>query len=234
MDTFAEKIILFLKSLDFKGSLPAGITVMNPFRGNNEVMSAVTGFYRKYYNDNKSRRMILGINPGRFGAGITGIPFTDTVRLSEKCGIRIPGLKSFETSSVFIYDMIDAYGGPEVFYRDYFISSVIPLGFTRSRPGGGQVNYNYYDSRELADSVKDFAIKSIRTQIDFGIDRDVCFCLGSGKNFKFLTDLNRRNKFFRLIEPLDHPRFIMQYRSKQKNFYLDIYLEKLKRDTENR
>ncbi len=33
------------------------------------------------------RYLILGINPGRFGGGITGIPFTDPIRLQNICGI---------------------------------------------------------------------------------------------------------------------------------------------------
>ena len=90
MDTTADKIISFCFSLDFNGSLPDGISVMNPFRNNPRTMAVVSQFYRKFYTDNKERRLILGINPGRFGAGITGIPFTDTVRLREKCGLLIP------------------------------------------------------------------------------------------------------------------------------------------------
>jgi hypothetical protein len=228
VETFAEKIISFCMELDFKTSLPEGISVMNPFRENEDILSVVSAFYSKYYSDNRSRRIILGINPGRFGAGVTGIPFTDTVRLKEKCGLSIRGIKTHETSSVFIYEMIDRYGGPEKFYGDYFISSVSPLGFTKTAPGGKEVNYNYYDSRELSESIVDFAVESINKQLSFGIDREICFCLGTGKNFRFLSGLNSTYHFFKKIEPLEHPRFIMQYRSKQKNSYIDFYIEKLR------
>jgi hypothetical protein len=225
--SFAEKIISFYENLDFKGSLPTGIKIMNPLRNNPEVISAASRFYRKYYNDSKTRHLILGINPGRFGAGLTGIPFTDTLRLKEKCGIVIPGLKSYETSSVFIYEMIDQYGGPGKFYNNIFISSVSPLGFTSTGTKGKEVNYNYYDSKELTRSIMDFIIESIKEQLEFGIERDVCFCLGTGKNYKFLSHLNSEHHFFERIEPLEHPRFIMQYKSKSKQYYIDSYLEKL-------
>jgi hypothetical protein len=228
MGTFAEKVISFCMGLDFQGRLPEGISIMNPFRNNQEVISAVSKFYRKYYSDNKERHLILGINPGRFGAGVTGIPFTDTIRLNNKCDISIPGIKSYETSSVFIYEMIDQYGGAEKFYGDFFISSVSPLGFTRSGSGGKELNYNYYDSRELSRAVTGFAVESIILQLEFGIKRDVCFCLGTGKNFKFLSMLNGMYNFFGRIEPLEHPRFIMQYKSKQKKFYISTYIEKLR------
>src|SRR4030042_1272814 len=227
MYNFAEKVISFYMELDFKGSLPEDISVMNPYRDNPEVREAVSQFYRKYYSDNGKRQLILGINPGRFGAGATGIPFTDTVRLKEKCGLSVPGLKTFETSSVFIYEMIDRYGGPEKFYGDYFISSVSPLGFTRKGSKGKEVNCNYYDSRELSDAILDFAVDSIAKQIAFGIERDVCFCLGTGKNYKFLFKLNAEQNFFKRIVPLEHPRFIMQYRIRQKELYINNYLNNL-------
>jgi hypothetical protein len=225
--SFAEKIISFYEEVDFKGSLPRGIKIMNPFRNNPEILPVISKFYGKYYKDNKIRHLILGINPGRFGAGITGIPFTDTIRLKEKCGINLTGLKSFEISSVFVYEMIDHYGGPEKFYSDFYISSISPLGFTAAGKRGKELNYNYYDSRELTKSILDFVVGSIWKQIEFGIERDVCFCLGTGKNFRFLSELNDIQHFFEKIVPLEHPRFIMQYKSRSKKFYIDSYLEKL-------
>jgi hypothetical protein len=228
MCLFAEKVVTFYTELEYSGELPAGISIMNPFRENPEVLSVISAFYGKYYSDNRPRQIILGINPGRFGAGATGIPFTDTVRLREKCSLSIPGIKTHETSSVFIYEMIDRYGGPEKFYGDFFISSVSPLGFTKTSLSGKEVNYNYYDSRELSEAILHFAVDSINKQLSFGIDREICFCLGTGKNFRFLSKLNSEYHFFKKIEPLEHPRFIMQYRSKQKNFYIESYIEKLR------
>ena len=228
MSSFAEKIITFCSYRVFSGQLPAGISIMNPFKENDEVLAVISAFYKKYYSDNKPRRLILGINPGRFGAGVTGIPFTDTLRLKEKCGLSIPRLKTHETSSVFIYEMIDRYGGCQEFYSNYFISSVSPLGFTRTISKGREVNFNYYDSKELSEAIMDFAVGSINKQIAFGIDREICFCLGTGKNYRFLLKLNSEHHFFERIEPLEHPRFIMQYKLKQKDLYIENYINKLK------
>jgi hypothetical protein len=229
MSSFADMIISFCRELDYTGPLPEGISIMNPFSNDPRVMIVVSAFYRKFYSDNRKRHLIIGINPGRFGAGITGIPFTDTARLREKCGLSIPGLKSYETSSVFIYEMIDRYGGPEKFYGDFYISSVSPLGFTSKSPGGREVNYNYYDSRELTEAISELVINSLKKQLGFGIKRDICFCLGTGKNLKFLAQLNKEHHFFERIEPLEHPRFIMQYRTNKKNTYIDKYIEKFSR-----
>lgn len=233
MLTFADKAILFLSNLKFEGSLPEGISIMNPFAENKDVMHAVSGFYKKYYSDTRKRRLIMGINPGRFGGGLTGIPFTDSVRLKEKCGLSIPGVKSYETSSVFIYEMIDAYGGPGKFYGDYYITSVSPLGFTSQSDKGRIVNFNYYDNRQLEESLSGFAVDSLRKQLDFGIERDVCFCLGAGRNFRYLSRLNQEYHFFDHIEPLEHPRFIMQYRIKHKDAYVSDYVAKLKKYQKN-
>jgi hypothetical protein len=50
-----------------------------------------------------------------------------------------------------------------------------------------QINYNYYDSRELTEAVYPFLVKSISDHISMGIRTDVAFCLGTGKNFRMLT-----------------------------------------------
>ena len=225
--TFAEKAILFFNELDYKGSLPESISIMNPFRENPLVIPVISQFYSRFYNDERPRHLILGINPGRFGGGVTGIPFTDTKRLAEKCGLSIPGLQTFETSSAFVYEMIDAFGGTEKFYSDFYISSVSPLGFTASGRNGKHVNFNYYDSKKLTEAVYDFMILTIEQQLEFGIRRDICFCLGTGKNFKFILELNKKFKYFDKIVPLEHPRYVMQYKSKQKRLYIAKYIEVL-------
>jgi hypothetical protein len=222
---FADKIINFLIGLEYRGKLPGGIKIMNPYHDNPDIIPVISQFYHKYYNDENQRYLILGINPGRFGAGVTGIPFTDSKRLSEKCGLSIPGLKTFETSSSFIYEMIEAFGGVSEFYNEFFISAVCPLGFTSTGSKNTNVNYNYYDDRDLTESMMDFITENLIHQLDFGIKRDSCFCLGTGKNFKFLEKLNNELHLFGRIIPLEHPRFIMQYKSKQKLFYINKYLE---------
>lgn len=221
---FAEKVISFLDGLEFTGTLPGGVSIMNPFRDDPAVLDIAGQFYRKYYSDSNPRHIILGINPGRFGAGSTGIPFTDTIRLRDVCGIEMHGLRTLETSSVFIYEMIEAYGGPAKFYSHFYITAVSPLGFTTGSKTGKQVNYNYYDNKKLQSALSEFIQRNIEKQLGFGIERDVCFCLGTGKNFTFIKDLNEKRKYYGEIIPLEHPRFIMQYRLKQKHFYISKYI----------
>ena len=221
---FSDKVVDFLFSLELPGKLPEKISVMNPFEYP-ATRAATASFYKKYYSDNAIRHIILGINPGRFGAGITGIPFTDPQKLKDICGLEFDGPPAHEPSAVFVYDMIAAFGGPEEFYSRFYINSVCPLGFTKTNEKGKQVNFNYYDSRELSDRVHDFMVSGIRKQIAFGINTDVCFCLGNNKNYAYLLRLNLEHQFFKKIVPLEHPRYIMQYRSADKQVYIDKYLK---------
>ena len=217
----SDKILLFLKKLDLKVELPPGVDVMNPFR-EKATFGLCEKFYKKYYNDNAPRSLLLGINPGRFGGGMTGIPFTDPVRLQNVCGIENDFQKKQELSSVFIYEMIHAYGGAEIFYNKFYISAISPLGFIKNNK-----NMNYYDDRQLENSIRDFVIECINGQLEFGIGRRVAFCLGEGKNFSYLSRLNNEMNFFEKIVALPHPRFIMQYKLKKKEEYIQRYLREM-------
>lgn len=222
--TFADKVIAFNRNLDFKGELPEDIRILNPFRGDEQILPLSSAFYKKYYDDTHPRHIILGINPGRFGGGITGVPFTDPKRLKSECQIDYPGKETHEPSSVFVYEVVNAYGGPAAFYRDFYISSVCPLGFTAQGKNGKQVNYNYYDSRELTRAVYDFIVSSLRQQLALGVATDIGFCFGTGQNADFLRQLNDEHRFFDRLIALPHPRFVMQYQSRNRPAYIDQYL----------
>jgi hypothetical protein len=224
MKTFADKVIELNKSLEFRGTLPAGIRIMNPYK-DESALAISSCFYKKYYDDYNKRNLILGINPGRFGGGVTGIPFTDTKRLASQCGIPYQGPLTHEVSSVFIYDMIREYGGEAEFYGKFYINAVSPLGFTSMTENGKEVNYNYYDSKELLNSVYEFIVENMMNLVNLGIETEVCFFLGTGKNQNFFRRLNEQYHFFRKIIALEHPRYIMQYRSKKKMEYIAKYVQ---------
>lgn len=198
---------------------------MNPFKENENAMRISSEFYKKFYNDFNKRHIIFGINPGRFGAGITGVPFTDTKRLLSECGIEFSGIKTHEPSATFVYNVINHFGNAKNFYARFYIQSLCPLGFTIINEKGKEINYNYYDSKELADLMYDFIISNIKKQIRIGVNTDVCFLFGTGKNEKFFRKINDEFHFFKKIIPLEHPRYIMQYKSKSKQMYIDKYLK---------
>lgn len=75
MSTFADRVINFNTHLAYNQSLPEGFDVLNPYIDNPETMEVMRAFYHKFYNDNRQRKFIIGINPSRHGAGVTGVPF---------------------------------------------------------------------------------------------------------------------------------------------------------------
>lgn len=217
-DTFGKRIHEFYRHLRAP-SVPRGIAVMNPY-ADADVDGNVRAFLETYFNDNRPRVLVFGINPGRFGAGITGITFTDPIALAECCGIPNSLGTRRELSSVFIYDFIARYGGVLRFYQDFFLTAASPLGFLRR-----SLNLNYYDVPRLARAVTPFIIRSIEQQIAAGGRRDVAIVIGKGTNLTFLRDLNERHGFFERLHALEHPRAIMQYRRKRLHEYLDQYVE---------
>ncbi|HEY5826535.1 MAG TPA: uracil-DNA glycosylase family protein [Cyclobacteriaceae bacterium] len=220
--SFANRVLDFYKALKLDTALPKGIEYMNPYT-EEYTFHLCEQFYQKYYSDEKERTLLVGINPGRFGSGATGISFTDPIKLENECGIPNTLIKKPELSADFIYAMINEYGGPKKFYRNYFISAVSPLGFTKTGK-----NINYYDEPALQKTVTPFIIRSINGMINLDISRKKCFCIGEGKNLNFLSKLNDEHHWFEEIVPLAHPRFIMQYKRKSVSKYIDDYLLKLK------
>lgn len=221
--TFGEQVVEFNSNLKYTGKLPKGFQVINPFLDNPETFSVMTAFYKKFYNDHKERKFIIGINPSRHGAGVTGVPFTDTKRLKSACGIIMESARTHEVSSVFIYDMIEAFGGAEQFYSEFYINSPFPLAITRHTKNGIYLNANYYDDKTLFSNVEDFMVESLKNHISLGLDVSEVFVLGV-KNATFLKKINDREKLFGKMKVLEHPRYIQQYKSKDKVGYIDKYI----------
>ncbi len=221
--TFAEKVIDFNRHLRYPGKLPDSFHVMNPYLDNPETMEVMQQFYHKYYNDNNERKFIIGINPSRHGAGVTGVPFTDTKRLKNICHIEMKSAHTHEISSVFMYDMIEAFGGPENFYKNFYINSPFPLAIIRQTKEGKSLNANYYDDPDLFKMVKNFMITSLKKHISLGLNTSEVFILGK-KNAHFIHKLNQEIKLFDRLTVLEHPRYIQQYKSKEKQLYIDKYI----------
>ncbi|MCI1753984.1 MAG: DUF4918 family protein [Flavobacteriales bacterium] len=209
-----------------KAKLPVGIDVLDPFNGEHadQVRHIVELFHRQYYSDERPRMLMLGINPGRLGAGSTGICFTDTKRCEGDLGIPVPGMRTHEPSSDFFYRAVRAAGGPNAFYSRVYVQALCPLGFTHMGPKGAPLNLNYYDDIVLQKAITPVVVQWLRDLIATGLRTDVMACIGTGKNLSYLKKLNAEHGFFEQIVPLEHPRFVMQYRFKRMDEYVAKYV----------
>ena len=217
----SEDILAYYNSISPDWKLPKDVSLLYPFDDPN-TKQAMRAFYSKYYKSSKKRWMILGINPGRLGAGVTGVPFTDPKILEQELKIKNPFPKKHELSSIYVYELINSFGGPRKFYQSFFVSSVCPLGFTKNG-----INYNYYDDKELYNKVEKHIIKYIEKQLSLPIRTDVAFSWGKGKNYKFLKALNDHHQWFDHIIPQAHPRWVMQYRRKSKDEIMEQAVNQL-------
>ncbi len=218
MKTFAAKAISYFNNITVPKNLPDGIKVMNPYL-ESVVKDIVKDFFTKYYNDGRKVVFIFGINPGRFGGGLTGISFTDPVALKDECGIDNCLSNRKEISSEFVYKVINEFGGTERFFSNFYLTALYPLAIIKDGK-----NCNYYDSKELINTFKPEIYSSVKNQVSFGGRKDVVISFGK-KNGEFLKQVNDEMKLFDRIEILEHPRFIMQYRRKSLTEYISRYIE---------
>jgi len=219
---FSNRVLQYYHQLSGPANLPSHVVVLNPYQ-NTYALSLCQQFYDKYYSDDQPRKILFGINPGRLGAGLTGIPFTDPTALSNRCAIPNTLNQRAQLSSSFIYEMIASFGGAAAFYARYYISALSPLGYVSKG-----VNLNYYDLPNYKTLFESYIVTQIKAQLNFKIDRSVAFSVGKGKNFDFLYYLNKKYQFFDAVVALPHPRWVMQYKLKQKDDFISDYLSQLK------
>ncbi|MFF7097770.1 uracil-DNA glycosylase family protein [Streptomyces rubradiris] len=224
--TVARRILQFNEELaETTLELPPGFRVINPFSGpqKERVREVTTAFYNKYYDDDKPRRLVLGSSPARRGTAVTGVPFEDATLLESDTGVEIDGYAVSRPSAGFLHDVISRYGGRDKFYADFVMSFVCPLGLVRTNKGK-EVNCNYYENKKLLELLSSFLVDTLERQLAFGTDTSVCYCIGSGENFAFLSKVNEGQRFFQRIVPLEHPRFITQYNRDRKEEFTEKYL----------
>lgn len=219
--TFADHVIEFHRNLITPNHLPEGIEWINNFEAK-ETWNCFSEFFSTYFSDYNKRLYLFGINPGRFGAGLTGVGFTDPVYLEERCHVSNPFHKKHELSSHFIYRMIEAYGTVDSFYDHHYITAMSPMGLMAKGK-----NYNYYDDPITLKMVEPYIIDCISRQLQFGAITDRAICIGKGRNYKYFSELNQHQGWFDTIIPLPHPRWVMQYNRKDIDKYVDEYLRVL-------
>ncbi|MFE9121383.1 uracil-DNA glycosylase family protein [Streptomyces sp. NPDC007172] len=226
-ETVADRILKFNEELAGTAlHVPPDYRVINPFRGpqKERVLEVTTAFYRKYYNDDRPRRLVLGSSPARRGTAVTGVPFEDARFLESDTGVDVGGYAVSRPSAGFLDNVINRCGGRAKFYADFVMSFVCPLGLARTNLQGREVNANFYDNKELLGLLHDFLVDALERQIAFGVDTSVCYCIGISGNFDFLSEVNKERRFFKEIVALEHPRFITQYNGARTEEFMEKYL----------
>ncbi len=219
---YADRLLHFLTTFAPPAELPPSVTAANPYV-TEPSRGLLAAFAQKFYADDRPRVALLGINPGRFGGGTTGIAFTDPVALADACGIATDLPRRRELSSEFVYRFIGALGGPTAFYEHFYLGSAYPQVLLKDG-----LNHNYYDSPALIRTLWPQLLESLRQQAAIGFRRDVVVSLGR-RNAQFLRKLNQELHLFDEVIELDHPRFIMQYKRRQLAEYTAEYVATLGR-----
>jgi hypothetical protein len=129
------------------------ITALDEFLDN---WDNVIEFNRRYYGTKIPKTVICGINPGRNGAGKTGVPFLDFKSLSQL----LPNLKKqdSERSAQFFFDIVEHFG-PEKFYQSFYVTNISWLGFIKENN-----NLNYFS---LPDKTKKFIYELFVREMSF-------------------------------------------------------------------
>ncbi|WP_020619266.1 uracil-DNA glycosylase family protein [Paenibacillus daejeonensis] len=143
MERIIDLHLNFLESLqerqDIMGRMEQEkISVLNGFT---QQAATVREFYRRFYGMSTKPRIVLcGINPGRNGAGKTGVPFLDFLSLSKM----LPGIssKDRESSAQFIYEVIQTIGR-ERFFNHVYLTNISWFGFVQKADRTTK-NLNYY------------------------------------------------------------------------------------------
>lgn len=111
---------------------PHGFSVLADFLANWE---AIEEFYATFYSQGFPKTVLCGLNPGRLGAGKTGIPFVDFASLSEL----MDGIdrRDEERSATFFHSVVSHFEATG-FYRSFYVTNVSWVGFVK-----GRKNANY-------------------------------------------------------------------------------------------
>jgi len=112
-------------------------------------------FEKKFYANAYPKVVLCGINPGRLGAGKTGIPFIDFASLSKM----MPGIdrNDSERSASFFFDIVQSIG-VETFYRHFYVTNISWLGYQHHNKN---VNYD-----QLPEAAKAFVYRIFRWEME--------------------------------------------------------------------
>ena len=205
MRTIAEEYFDFyaIFTEKYSGSLQSrNVKILSYFIDNKDN---IIKFHKKYVEPNSPKIVICGINPGRNGAGLTGIPFIDFESLSKM----IPDIKEndWEPSAKFFFSIIQEFG-IEAFYRNFHVTNISWFGFSRiNKPK----NVNYFDN-DISTEIATCLINKFVEEIEL-INPDYIIPLSKHVLYE-LESLKKKCRIRAEIGTrLNHPSWVTTYRS---------------------
>lgn len=196
--------------------LSNNVNILSDFLDNKQN---IIQFHERYIKNSKPKIVLCGINPGRFGAGLTGIPFIDFNSL----GKMLPFVESItsEKSAGFFFSVIQEFGIVE-FYKNFHVTNLSWYGFCKCNKGS---NVNYYDLRT---DIQRYLIDIFVREIEY-INPEVIIPL-STQVYHELRALKESGEIKAEIGPrLNHPSWITTYRSRELSHWRNQYISVLKK-----
>ncbi|MHB1301481.1 MAG: uracil-DNA glycosylase family protein [Burkholderiales bacterium] len=192
------------------------ICVLSDFVNN---WAGIDAFWQRFYGEGIPRIMVCGINPGRFGAGKTGIPFLDFMSLSKL----IPGIErqDSEKSASFFFEVVRSFGA-ETFFHTFYVSNFSSVGYLRDG-----TNLNYHD---LPDVAREIVERNFLEEIETIHPTHV---ISLGKE----VHESVRNLLPASIDcslRLPHPSWVATYRANETNQWVSRYREVLGKFVDSR
>ncbi|HCN83894.1 MAG TPA: hypothetical protein DIT07_09790 [Sphingobacteriaceae bacterium] len=214
MITIAEDYFSFYETFKSKYSVilkNKNIGILSEFLDNK---NHIIEFHKRYVQSNSPKVVICGINPGRFGAGKTGIPFIDFNSLSQM----LPNIekKEAEKSAKFFFSIVQEFG-VDTFYQKFHVTNMSWYGFYHLKTRKN-INYN-----NLPTEIQNLLIDKFLEEMRF-INPDVIIPVGDIVNWELLCNPNVKSRLTAKIAPrLYHP----AYRLVDKKTYMKTLTEYL-------
>ena len=162
-----------------------------------ENKDLVNNFYKQVYSEIQPRIVLCGINPGRHGAGKTGVPFLDYLSLSKF----FPDIKNTdrEHSAQFVYKVIESYG-KDRFFNSVYLTNYSWFGF-ETISNNHRKNVNYF---ELPKNIQSVIEESFLEEMEILQPKYIIPL--SEKVEQSLKDLKRRRRLdYEIMPRLKHP-----------------------------
>ena len=173
----------------------------------------VRTYYQTFYETGSDRIVLCGINPGKLGAGKTGIPFLDFQSVSQL--FSDIQLSDSERSAQFIWSVMNEIGIDD-FYDHVYMTNISWFGFTKNGN-----NLNYYD---LPGSLSETFTSSFITEMEI-VKPSVIIPLSEKVEQTLKQMVNKGDLRYPIAERLAHPYFCSIGKNEPK--YKQIYLEKI-------